>query len=73
MGRRVYALVLVLIILVIVACAKGHHRQNACPIDGQPPQWSGRRNGNLCEYFHYSAVEKTTHSWWADCDLGAAK
>jgi hypothetical protein len=40
-----------------------------CPIDGQPPQWRGQRNGNSCEFFHYSDVERRAHSWWADCEL----
>jgi len=53
-----------LIFLVIAGCDR---RKNVCPIDGQPPQWSGRRNGQSCEYFHYSNMERKTHSWWAEC------
>src|SRR5256885_1532191 len=37
-------LLLVLIFLVIAGCDR---RKNVCPIDGQPPQWSGRRKGQL--------------------------
>src|SRR4029077_6843135 len=41
--------------------------ENVCPIDGQPPDGIWQRNGQSCEYFHYSIVEKKTHSWWAEC------
>jgi hypothetical protein len=56
---------LVLVLLTTAGCERA---KNACPIDGQPPEWTGRRNGKSCEYFHYSQVERTTHSWWADCE-----
>jgi hypothetical protein len=42
--------------------------QNSCPIDGSLPQGISKRNGNSCQYFHYSIVERQTHSWWADCE-----
>jgi hypothetical protein len=54
--------------LILLGCEASH--KNVCPIDGQPPAWSGQRRGNSCEYFHYSIVEKKTHSWWADCSTG---
>jgi hypothetical protein len=49
--------------------APKEHALTTCPIDGQPPQWRGRNNGNSCEFFHYSDLERKTHSWWADCEL----
>jgi len=52
--------------VILLGCSQAAHK-NVCPIDGQPPQWSGARNGQSCEYFHYSIVEKKTHSWWSDC------
>jgi hypothetical protein len=55
-----------LIAVILMGCSEAGHK-NVCPIDGQPPQWSGPRNGHSCEYFHYSIVEKKTHSWWTDC------
>ena len=55
---------LLLIVLLIVGC---NNRKNACPIDGQAPQWTGQRKGQSCEYFHYSDAERKTHSWWAEC------
>ena len=51
--------------VILLGCQANH--KNVCPIDGQPPEWSGQRRGKSCEYFHYSIVEKKTHSWWADC------
>jgi hypothetical protein len=51
--------------LILLGCEANH--KNVCPIDGQPPEWSGQRRGKSCEYFHYSIVEKNTHSWWAEC------
>jgi hypothetical protein len=52
--------------LILLGCSEASHK-NVCPIDGQAPEWSGQRKGHSCEYFHYSIVEKKTHSWWADC------
>ena len=61
--------VVVMLALEVAGCGRGHAQRNVCPIDGAAPQWMGRRNGNSCEYFHYNAVERQTHSWWADCKL----
>jgi len=66
---------LVLAMVVVAAAARKSEgaKQNVCPIDGAAPEWTGRRNGNSCEYFHYNAVERQTHSWWAECELTASK
>jgi hypothetical protein len=53
--------------LILLACSGKASHKNVCPIDGQPPEWSGQRKGDWCEYSHYSIIEKKTHSWWADC------
>jgi hypothetical protein len=60
-----------LVVLAAAACRGERANKNVCPIDGSAPQWSGRRNGNYCEYSHYNAVERQTHSWWAVRDLTA--
>jgi hypothetical protein len=62
-GKRAGSLALAVILL---GCSQAAHK-NVCPIDGQPPQWSGARDGQSCEYFHYSNIEKKTHSWWSAC------
>jgi hypothetical protein len=62
--RRIAPLALTVILL---GCSETSHKKNVCPIDGQPPEWSGAQKEHSCEYFHYSIVEKKTHSWWADC------
>ena len=59
----------ILILLSAAACNRKHKGQNVCPIDGSAPEWTGRRNGNSCEYFHYNAIERQTHAWWAECKL----
>jgi hypothetical protein len=51
---------LVLAVLLLECSPAGY--KNVCPIDEQPPEWSGERKGRSCEYFHYSVVEKKTHS-----------
>lgn len=59
-----------LTVLAATSCnRRDHNHLNVCPIDGSPPQWRGARNGNQCQYFHYSAVERQAHSWWAKCEL----
>jgi hypothetical protein len=57
---------LLVLILPIGGCARRRSR-NLIPIEGQPLQWAERRNGHACEYFHYSIIERRTHSWMADC------
>ena len=71
MTGKTMALGMALISYVTFAgCHKKQSAKNVCPIDGQPPQWSGGRKGNSCEYFHYSGdTERHSHSWWADCKL----
>jgi hypothetical protein len=65
-AKAAKGLLLVLICLFTAGCTK-ETSKNVCPIDGQPPQWTGARHGDTCEYGHYSIIEKSTHSWWAPC------
>jgi len=67
MANRAMRLSLLLVLLVYLTLAGCDSRKNVCPIDGQPPEGLGQRNGQSCEYFHYSVIEKKTHSWWAEC------
>ena len=74
--RRITKRIVPLLICVmsfLAGCSQKTTQKNICPIDGQPPQWSGAKNGRSCEYSHYSVVEKKTHSWWADCQPDAAE
>ena len=65
--------VLCMIVMFATACKGERSSKNVCPIDGAPPEWTGKRNGSSCEYLHYNAVERQTHSWWAECDLATPK
>jgi hypothetical protein len=39
-----------------------------CPIDGMPAEWQNRpRGASICNYGHFSAVERQAHTWWAAC------
>lgn len=69
-GRQV---LLVLWSLSVAGCGEKHAGANVCPVDGQAPQWVGEQKGDSCEYFHYSDLERKTHSWWADCKLRSVK
>jgi hypothetical protein len=61
---------LALILCFIAACGCGGkvERKNVCPIDGQPPEWSKPVDARNCEYFHFSSIERHTHSWTAPCE-----
>jgi hypothetical protein len=67
MAKRVTFLAVVVISLAVSGCTKNEAVKNVCPIDGQSPEWVGQKNGKSCEFFHYSAIERHPHSWWADC------
>jgi hypothetical protein len=66
-------IVLFMIVMSATACRGERSGKNVCPIDGAAPEWTGKRNGSSCEYLHYNAVERQTHSWWAACDLATPK
>jgi hypothetical protein len=65
-STKISLAVLDAILLFSLGCGTQSPR-NSCPIDGSLPQGISKRNGNSCEYFHYSIVERQTHSWWAEC------
>jgi hypothetical protein len=67
--RNVILFLLGMTAIAAVACKGERSHRNVCPIDGAAPEWAGRRKGNSCEYFHYNAVERQTHSWWAECEM----
>ncbi len=64
---------ILLVLLIVAGCTKYRAHKNVCPIDGQSPEWSRQLIGKTCEYFHYNVVERTTHSWSADCENNVAK
>jgi hypothetical protein len=70
MLKKVIFLVTLMIFLTITGCVESQTHKNVCPVDGQPPQWVGQRKGKSCKFFHFSDMERHSHSWWADCDQG---
>ena len=59
---------LLIILLATGGCGGQRQDKNVCPIDGQPPEWSKKRDSQACEYFHWSYTERHTHSWTAPCE-----
>gem|GEM_PF-6502354 len=49
--------VLIFVMFFLAGCSEKATQKNTGPIDGQPPQWAGAKNGRSCEYSHYSLVE----------------
>jgi len=62
-------LVLLLSLIVAGGCEKEMEHKNVCPIDGQPPEWSRQIDAKTCEYFHFNAIERQTHSWTESCEF----
>jgi hypothetical protein len=64
-------LVLLLALLLswgVGGCEKETKHKNVCPIDGQAPEWSRPIDAQTCEYFHFSPIERKTHSWTGPCE-----
>jgi hypothetical protein len=68
--------VITLLLVGLIIFRKGTNSINPqrCPIDGLPAEWQtgGERYGsrsdhNICNYGHFSVVEKKAHTWWAAC------
>jgi hypothetical protein len=59
---------LALMVVAIGGCAEKQNARNVCPIDGRPPEWSKQVDARNCEYFHFNAIERQTHSWTAPCE-----
>jgi len=55
------------VILIVLLTSRKPVIANVCPIDGQVAEWSKRQGPKECEYGHFSIVEKTTHTWSANC------
>jgi hypothetical protein len=72
LSKKAVFLEILLVFIAVFGCKKGRTARNVCPIDGEAPQWVGQRNGKSCEYFHYSDIERHSHSWWADCEQNGA-
>jgi hypothetical protein len=73
MAKKIIFLAIGLISLAFTGCSNNRTHKNVCPIDGESPQWVGQRNGDSCEFFHYSDIERHSHSWWADCEQNGAQ
>lgn len=61
------AVILVLGLLILVAVRLTPNRPDRCPIDGHVAEWTKRRDNNSCDYGHFSAAERTYHTWSAAC------
>ena len=55
-------------LIAVCGCGGRAEHKNVCPIDGQPPEWSKPIDAKSCEYFHFSTIERQTHSWTAPCE-----
>jgi hypothetical protein len=68
-GSAVVAVTLLLVGFILLR-SKGAHSlaPQRCPIDGVPAEWrSDGRGTNICNYGHFSVVERQAHTWWAAC------
>jgi hypothetical protein len=68
-GSAVVAVTLLLVGLILLR-SKGAHSVDSqrCPIDGMAAEWrSDGRGTNICNYGHFSVVERQAHTWWAAC------
>jgi hypothetical protein len=73
-GQRALGIVVLAIILLFVGLIifRGQSGQalaeQRCPIDGMAAEWRSRPHGaNICNYGHFSVVERQAHTWWAAC------
>jgi hypothetical protein len=65
----VVAVALLLVGLILLR-SKGAHSLDSqrCPIDGMAAEWrSDGRGTNICNYGHFSVVERQAHTWWGAC------
>jgi hypothetical protein len=66
-------LALLLSLMGAGGCEKKSEHKNVCPIEGQPPEWSRQIDAQTCEYFHFSPIERQTHSWTAPCEQSKSR
>jgi hypothetical protein len=65
-GSAVVVVALLLVGLILLR-SKGAHSLDSqrCPIDGMAAEWRNRPHGaNICNYGHFSVVERQAHTWW---------
>ena len=69
-NRIVKAIMFGLGALLLVLIFRNRHQRppHVCPLDGQPVEWSTARDADICDYGHFSTIEKTTHAWLAPCE-----
>lgn len=66
-GTIIVWIALVIGLLILVAVRLVPQRPDRCPIDGQVAEWTKRSGENSCDYGHFSAMERTMHTWSAAC------
>jgi hypothetical protein len=68
-GSAVVAVTLLLVGLILFRSQGAHSVDSQrCPIDGMPAEWRNRAPGsNICNYGHFSVVERQAHTWWGAC------
>jgi hypothetical protein len=66
---RIALFVFVVALVLVVLILRGHGSAGVgrCPIDGQASEWSRYKTQNVCEFGHFSMVEKTAHQWFGAC------
>jgi hypothetical protein len=68
-GIAVLAVALLLVGLIILRSKSGSSlAAQRCPIDGMAAEWQTRPHGaRICNYGHFSVVERQAHTWWGAC------
>jgi hypothetical protein len=67
-GIAVLAVILLVVGLILLE-GKPPLAAQRCPIDGMPAEWRQDRpqGASICNYGHFSVVERQAHNWWAAC------
>ena len=68
-GGAVAAVALLLVRLILLRSRSAQSLDSQrCPIDGMAAEWRNRVPGsNICNYGHFSVVERQAHTWWGAC------
>jgi hypothetical protein len=73
-GQRALGIVVLAIILSFVGLIIYRNQSGQalagqrCPIDGLAAEWRDRpRGATICNYGHFSVVERQAHTWWGAC------
>jgi hypothetical protein len=59
--------IVAVIILVAMSRSGTPVTSSRCPIDGAMPEWTKHKTFTVCEFGHFSVVEKTSHHWFGAC------